>query len=426
MSASSVPRALFFVLFFAFAIAGLAGCSRDAAAPAAHPAGAEPVTASFYGTPFERHPDAAELTSLGRSLFSEPALSRSGALSCASCHSPAHAYGPPNDLSVQLGGADLERFGVRAVPSLMYAQDTPPFSEHFNDTDGDDSVDQGPTGGRDWDGRASSAHEQASGPLLSPFEMGNADAAQVIARLQQAPTADAFRTAFGPRVFDDPKIAWNGLLLALEVFQQSPADFYPYSSKYDAFLRGKARLSAAERRGLALFNDAGKANCLQCHSGAVKRGAFPQFTDRGFIAIGVPRNASIPANADPAYFDLGLCGPLRADLEDHPEYCGLFKTPTLRNVARRGAFFHNGVFHRLEDVVRFYAERDVHPGKFYPRGKDHAVQKFDDLPGQYRGNLNDEAPFDRKPGDTPVLTEAQIRDLVSFLGTLDDGYRAEP
>jgi cytochrome c peroxidase len=440
--AASAP-ALAFPFALALAAALLCGCdgrppdSTAAAAPADREArampsvtvapdmpAAKPLTSSFYGTPFEKQPDVATLTSLGRRLFFEHALSASGQLACATCHSPDHAFGPPNRLPVQFGGVDGRLPGLRAVPSLMYQQDAPPFSEHFNDTDGDDSVDQGPTGGRDWDGRASSAHEQASGPLLSPFEMANPDRESMIERLMHSPSAAAFRDAFGTHVFEDRGHAWNGVLLALEVFQQSPTDFYPYSSKYDAVLRGQARLTRGEAHGLALFNDANKANCLQCHPSAMKRGAFPQFTDRGFIAIGVPRNARIPANRDAHYHDLGLCGPLRDDLADHPEYCGLFKTPSLRNVATRSSFFHNGQMHSLEDVVRFYSERDVQPSRFYPKDKNGRVMKFDDLPEQYRKNLNGETPFDRTAGDKPVLTEAEIKDLVAFLKTLTDGYVA--
>lgn len=304
----------------------------------------------------------------------------------------------------------------------MYMQDAPPFSEHFNDTDGDDSIDQGPTGGRDWDGRASSAHEQASGPLLSPFEMANSDSLAVVTRLQRSPNAARFRATFGAHVFEHPQLAWNGVLLALEVFQQSPEDFYPYSSKYDAFLRRQARLSPRELRGLELYNDARKGNCAQCHPSAIKRGAFPQFTDRGFIAIGVPRNANIPANRDPHFHDLGLCGPLRTDFQNRAEYCGLFKTPSLRNVALRSSFFHNGVFHRLEDVLDFYAQRDTHPARFYPRGEDGRVRKYDDLPEAYQANINTEAPFGARQQRQPTLSTAESADIIAFLRTLTDGY----
>ena len=378
------------------------------------------ATESFYGTTFEKKPDAAALTALGRALFSDKSLSASGQTSCASCHDPAHAYGPPNARAVQLGGGNAKQPGVRAVPSLRYQQDTPPFSEHFNDTDGDDSVDQGPTGGRTWDGRAASAHQQAELPLLSPFEMANANPAAAVVRLRKSAISTAFLSTFGPHALDDPKRAWNGLLLALEVFQQSPSEFYPYTSRYDAFLRGQGTLSKREQRGLALFNDPAKGNCAQCHPSAVKRGAFPQFSDRGHIALGAPRNREIPANADPRYRDLGLCGPLRADLSDHPEYCGLFKTPGLRNVALRGAFFHNGVFHRLEDVIRFYAQRDAHPERYYPRDASGRVRKFDDLRRADIANVNTEAPFAAQRGGHSALSESEIGDISAFLRTLTD------
>ena len=62
-----------------------------------------------------------------------------------------------------------------------------------------------------------------------------------------------------------------------------------------------------------------------------------------YHALGVPRNPRIPANADPAFFDLGLCGPRRERVADD-SLCGAFKVPTLRNVARRRSFMHNGFF----------------------------------------------------------------------------------
>jgi cytochrome c peroxidase len=111
-------------------------------------------------------------------------------------------------------------------------------------------------------------------------------------------------------------------------------------------------------------------------------------------------------------------------LADRKEYCGLFRTPTLRNVATRRVFFHNGVFHRLEDAVRFYGERDSRPQKWYSRGPGGAALRFDDLPQRYRGNVDSEAPFGRRAGDQPALSEADIGDIVAFLNTLTDGYVA--
>jgi cytochrome c peroxidase len=304
----------------------------------------------------------------------------------------------------------------------MYAQNIPPFTEHYFDDDEDDGIDQGPAGGRTWDGRAQSAHDQARLPLFSPFEMANGSVDEVLAKVRRAGYAARFRETFGDKVFDEEELAFKAVLMSLETFQQSPKDFYPYSSKYDAWLRHRTSLSEAELRGLAAFNDPAKGNCARCHPSGVRQGAFPQFTDFGYAAVGAPRNAAIPANRDGSYYDLGLCGPLRTDLADKKEYCGLFRTPSLRNVATRRVFFHNGVFHRLEDVVRFYAERDTRPQEWYSREANGVTRKFDDLPAQYRGNIDTQAPFDRHVGDAPAMSDADIKDIVAFLNTLTDGY----
>ena len=378
--------------------------------------------APFYANSFQKSPSAAALTTIGRALFFDPSLSASANMSCGACHDSQRAFGPANDSPVQRGGIDHRSFGVRAVPSLMYMQNVPAFVDHYYDDDGDDSIDQGPAGGLMWDGRAQTAHEQARLPLFSPFEMANKSIESVIAKVQRAPYAARFRENFGERIFEDNALAFKAVLLALETFQQSPAEFYPYTSKYDAWLRGEIALNPQEKRGLAAFNDASKGNCARCHPSAKRRGAFPQFTDFGYAAIGAPRNQAIPANADGNYYDLGLCGPLRTDLAGKNEYCGMFRTPSLRNVALRRVFFHNGVLRRLVDVVRFYAERDTQPEKWYSRGADGATVKFDDLPPQYRGNADARTPFGRHAGDAPALSEADIADVVAFLNTLTDGY----
>jgi cytochrome c peroxidase len=380
----------------------------------------------FYANTFEKLPSAAAMTVLGRALFFDASLSASGKVACATCHDPRRAFGPPNDSAVQPGGVDGRHSGVRSVPSLTYTQNIPPFTEHYFDDEGDDGIDQGAAGGRTWDGRAQSAHDQARLPLFSPFEMANASIAAVVAKVRRAAYAAQFRETFGNTVFDDTAPAFKAVLMALETYQQNPAEFSPYSSKYDAWLRRETSLSGEELRGLAAFNDPAKGNCARCHPSGLRNGAFPQFTDFGYAAIGAPRNKAIPANADSSYYDLGLCGPLRTDLADKKEYCGLFRTPSLRNVATRRVFFHNGVFHRLDDVVRFYAERDTRPQKWYPPGKNGATVKFDDLPVQYQGNVDTQAPLDRQVGDPPALSEADIQDIVVFLNTLTDGYEPRP
>jgi cytochrome c peroxidase len=383
--------------------------------------------AAYAPRPDGKRLDVAAVTDLGRALFFEPLLSASGRTACATCHDPQHAYGPPNGLSVQLAGRDGRTPGLRAAPSLRYLNTLPAFTEHHFDNDGNDSIDAGPTGGQTWDGRAGSARDQARLPLLSSAEMANATPAEVVMRLRQGALAPRFREVFGAAVFDNDDAAFQSLRFALEVFQQSPRDFYPFSSRYDEVLRGRARLSETEARGLALFNDPAKGNCASCHlSAPTPDGALPLFTDFGLIAIGVPRNRALPVNADPEFFDLGLCGPLRTDLRDHAEYCGRFRTPGLRNVALRRSFFHNGAQHTLQDVLRFYARRDTHPQDFYPRGADGSIDKFDDLPARYHGNVNVEPPFDRKPGDAALLSDDEIADIIAFLNTLTDADLAPP
>jgi cytochrome c peroxidase len=386
-----------------------------AAEEPALPWGPTPSAAAAYAR-------AAAITALGRALFFDPALSASGRMACATCHDPAHGFSAPNALAVQLGGPDLRRPGIRAVPSLMYGQSVPAFTQHFfeSEDEGDESVDQGPTGGRDWDGRVDRARDQAALPLLDKNEMANASPAAVVAAVARVSHAEDVRRLYGQDVFADPARAFAAVTEALEFYQEAPATFSPFSSKYDAFLAGRTSLSEQEGRGLAVFNDPRKGNCAQCHKSAVMAdGRPPLFTDFGYVALGVPRNPAIPANDNPEYFDLGLCGPERHDLAGQSKYCGMFKAPTLRNVGLKKSFYHNGVFHSLRDAVAFYAERDTDPGKWYPTGPDGMVRKFDDLPAAYVGNVSMEMPF----GPKRVLSDADVDDLVTFLRTLTDGYR---
>ncbi|MEJ1966872.1 MAG: cytochrome c peroxidase [Gammaproteobacteria bacterium] len=370
------------------------------------------------------HPSVVAMEALGRTLFFDRNLSRSRQQSCSSCHDPAHAYGPPNAHPAQPGGVTLREQGQRAAPSLRYLQKVPVFTEHYFDEDVDESIDNGPTGGLTWDGRVLNPREQARIPLLSPLEMANASEESVVKAVAASDYAPAFRQAFGPHVFDESATAFAAITRSLEVFQQNPAEFYPYSSKYDAYLRHQVALSAQEERGLALFNDPGKGNCAHCHPSSVgSSGALPSFTDFGYVSLGVPRNPELRGNRDPAFYDLGLCGPFRTDLRGRDEYCGLFRTPSLRNVALRRAFFHNGVLHTLRKVVEFYVERESHPEKWYSRDARGGVRRYDDLPEKYRENLNKEAPFDRDPAGPPPLDASGIADIVAFLGTLTDGWQ---
>jgi cytochrome c peroxidase len=444
-----------------------------------------PTGASSPSAPPGSTPTLSAKAQLGEKIFFDKTLSGNQNMACATCHDPAYAYGPPNSLAVQLG-SDPSQSGVRAVPSLRYKSMTPAYSDDAQNPDG---VSQNaPGGGFMWDGRAASLATQASLPLLNPIEMNNSSAAAVVQAVQSGTYAAQFQQVYGPSVFGDANTAFNDIGDALQQYQNEDPSFQPYSSKFDLYISNKigGELTAAETRGLELFNDtAAGAGCAACHFvGANFQGSVGLMTDFTYQALGVPRNdASIPNNPDPipadanaSYIDMGLCGPYAtihipgtATSGAGPDpftgtnvpdpYCGRFKVPTLRNVATRNAFFHNGVFHSLVQVLNFYNTRDTNPEYWYPstggtgavtNNPSYALQPtytagatvntFNDLPATYQGNIDEELPMGqgqtaaggttqadgaqpRAVHSTPQLTQQNISDLICFLNTLSDGYQ---
>jgi cytochrome c peroxidase len=389
---------------------------------------------------------------LGRDIFFDASLSSSGKMACASCHSPSHAYGPPNDAPVMLGGPELTLRGARAVPSLTYLERQPAFSIG---PDKDDEIENNkpslvqqaeiaktaarvqkiatqtaqaanivPQGGLFWDGRANSLQVQAIGPLLDPREMDGGSIEIIAEKLRNAPYAKKFAYLFGENILQDTNLLMYQALFAVSHYQIEEPSFHPYTSKYDYWLEGKARLSESEMRGLKLFNDPDKANCAGCHTSQPSRDNRPPlFTDLQYEALGAPRNLALAETSDPNYFDLGVCGPVRKDIADQTQFCGMFKTPTLRNTAMRRTFFHNGVFHTLQEVMDFYNFRDTNPEKVYPRAADGQIQKFNDIPARYHANVDvSDAPFNRHLGEAPAMTAQDEADIIEFLKTLNDGY----
>ena len=355
-------------------------------------------------------PALSREAALGDLIFHDASLSASGTMSCATCHDPAHAHAPANDLAVQLGGADGAQGGLRAVPSLRYLFAAGAF--RFDD-------EGTPVGGLFRDGRAASLAEQAGEPLFNPHEMANAGVTDLVDKLARAPYATEFEAVFGRGIFASPQQAFDKLRLALERYQLEGEEFRPFDSKFDAVAAGRAGYTTAEARGLEIFNDPARGNCAACHTSTPAADGTPAlFTDFSYDNLGVPRNAAIAANGDPAHFDLGLCA--RTELRERADLCGAFKVPTLRNVATRKVFFHNGAVKSLEDALRFYVSRDTGPDRWYP---DAGAGKFDDLPAEHHGNVNTgEVPYDRRRGDAPALNEDEIADLAAFLRTLDDGW----
>jgi cytochrome c peroxidase len=282
-----------------------------------------------------------------------------------------------------------------------------------------------PRGGFFWDGRSDSLATLVRQPLLHPDEMGNADLAAVARRLEAGAHEAELRARF-EGAFDSAERAVAVLGECIEAFLTSLA-MSPFTSKYDAFVRGSAELTPLESRGLALFKDHTKGACSSCHT-MNDRSPQPErspFTDYGYDAVAPPRNRSIAANVDPSRFDRGLCDRREGRAKwhtDDPWFCSRFRTPSLRNVSLRDSYMHNGVFTKLRDVVAFYATRETDPGRWYPGG-----EPYDDMPPEDRRNVNTSpAPYHRQRGEKPTLDDGEIDAIVAFLGTLTDAVVPGP
>lgn len=366
-------------------------------------------------------PLPTRIEDLGRLIFHDRTLSEPRGTACADCHVPARGFASNNGSRIGVPvGSTPSSFGGRNAMSSAYTAFIPPFSFRVKDGDVD------PVGGLFWDGRVDTPAQQALGPFLNPLEMSNANAAAVVRKVAGAAYAQRFRDEFGAGIFLTPDLAFRRIGDAIAAFERTRA-MQPFSSKYDAYIQGRAVLTGSEANGMRLFMDAAKGNCASCH---VMNPTSPKpqdsmFSDWAHYNIGIPRNQAIPRNAKPAFYDLGLCGPERTrptlPSSVPPEvtiekFCGAFRMVSLRNVAERTAWMHNGFFRNLRDVVSFYATRNSTPTRWYgPAGVPN------DVPFAYRANIvSDRAPFNRPAGSGPALTDREIDDVVAFLRTLSD------
>jgi cytochrome c peroxidase len=352
-------------------------------------------------------PEAA----LGRLLFFDATLSEPAGQSCASCHDPAAAFADPDTARPTSKGVFRERFGSRNAPSAMYMAFSPPF--RF------DRKEKHYVGGQFWDGRAATLEEQAKGPFLNKVEMANPDKRTVVEKVRRAPYAAEFETVYGKAALDNVDHAYDRLAAAIAAFERTAA-FRPFSSRHDAWLKGKAQLSAQELRGLELFNDRKKGNCAACHpSQRQPDGGLPLFTDFTYDNLGVPRNPENPFYAlDKAwnpdgrkFVDRGLGGFVRKRAED-----GKFKVPTLRNISRTGPYMHNGYFKTLRGVVAFYNDRDVRPACQGEATEAEALQRGCWPKAEVTRNVN------RKELGRLGLTGQEVDDIVAFMEALTDAH----
>jgi cytochrome c peroxidase len=357
---------------------------------------------------------AAVRAALGRQIFFDPSLSEPAGTSCGSCHDPAHGYAGNHGSKLGTAlGSRPGHYAARNTPSVLYLKYLRRFHFHWEE----DAPLPDAVGGFFWDGRVDSIAELARQPLLNPDEMGNRDPRALANKIERASYAAALQREFDFEWRDQDAVLL-GLGEALEAFLSS-AEMAPFSSRYDAYLRGEAQLNLLERRGLELFRDGHKGGCDRCHklNDASPNPERSLFTDFGFEALGVPRNRKLPQNRDAHHYDLGLCG--RAQWRfptSREQWCGNFRTPSLRNVALRPSYMHNGAFTSLREVVEFYATRGITPQRWYGD-----APMFDDVPKNYRAGLQVErVPYDRKRGQAARLNPEEIDAIVAFLSTLSD------
>ena len=388
---------------------------------------------------------------VGRRMYFDSALSAAGNVSCATCHSPANNYYLPTASRVPLGGISGQVIGFRTAPTAAYASFIPPFNWQTNTAAGSIGSLGTPRAGLMWDGRSSTLSDQARGPFIEPHEMANAGNKSVLSKLLARPYVAEFSKAYGPvSASSNPDQVVANMADAIATFERQDPSFRLFNSKYDRVQVRLASLTQQEKNGEAIFFDPAKGGCAGCHNsvGAQQNTNQPQlFSDQSYRAIGVPRNWTLPYNDDSksaeslsslglsilangasagtpnhVYYDLGVCGPFRKDSLLDPGLCGTFRVPTLRNVALKHSYFHNGIFGDLFQVINFYINREIKPSELYVNQSGQADVKYNDLPTRFQGNVQQRVPFRPLGSGAPRLTASEIQDLIAFLCTLTDGY----
>ena len=231
---------------------------------------------------------------LGKKLYFEPRLSKSGIISCNTCH------------NLGLGGTD----GVPAAVGHQWTANP----HHLNSPTVYNAVF---FKAQFWDGRSPHLEDQAKGPIEATPEMA-APKSLVEERVNSIPEyVEAFKDAYGK----DVKIDFEKIASTIGIFERTLVT----PSRFDDFLNGqKDALTDAEKEGLNLFIDKG---CASCHTGVALGGTMQPFEIT-------------------AKYKFRHIGDFKGDKN------GMVKTPTLRNITETAPYFHNGAIWNLADAVK--------------------------------------------------------------------------
>ena len=290
----------------------------------------------------ENNPISEAKIELGRKLYFDPRLSKDGSVSCATCHDPDKGFSDARPTSLGIG----RQAGARNAPTVMnrlFSQ------EQF------------------WDGRAADLEAQALGPIQNPIEMGHTLPEMVSNLKALSGYAPEFQAAFG-----SPEINPDRVGQAIATYERT---VLAGTSPFDRYQAGeKTMLSESAVRGMTLFNDAARANCVTCHAGF-------NFTDESYHNLGVGMDKPNP--------DWGRFGVTKDEFDK-----GAFKTPTLRNIAQSGPYMHDGSEATLLDVVKFYdrgglknqwLSKEMKPLNLTDQDRADLVAFLESLTGDVRG-----------------------------------------
>ncbi len=315
------------------------------------------------------NPITAAGATLGRVLFYDRALSRTGTVACASCHHQANGFAEPTRFSTGFAGGQTTRNAMSIVDARYYLPGT-----FF------------------WDERAASLEAQVLLPIQNPVEMG-----LTLDELVANVSAQAYYPYLFEQAFGDPAVTSDRIARALAQFIRAAVS---YRTRFDAGLAAAGDIArtfpsftAAEERGKALF--LGRARCATCHLDAPPAPG-PRPNQAVFL---IDRAVNNGLDATTTVADLGVGG-----ITGRAADLGRFKSPSLRNVAVTAPYMHDGRLATLDDVIDHYSTGvQAHP------------------------NLD---PRLRVPGTgAPIrldLSATEHADLKAFLGTLtDDALRAD-
>lgn len=272
------------------------------------------------------NPGTPEKIALGKKLFDDPRLSRSGQIACASCHDRQLGWG--DGRSVSFG--DSRQTGKRnAMNIAMSAYAAPLF----------------------WDGRAPTLEAQALHPIHDSVEMAF-NTRELEKRLNRSKDYPAdFKQVFG-----DGKVTGERISQAIAAYERT---LVPRANRFDRFLEGRRDLLDDQQLwGLHLFRT--HARCMNCHNG-------PALTDNQFHNLGLH------------YYGRKLQDLGRYQVTGDPADAGKFRTPSLRMVSRTAPWMHNGVFQDLRGVVNMYNAGMARPKPTAAQAQDPLFPQTDPL-----------------------------------------------